>query len=309
MKKIFLTRKLLPLLKELLSEYFEVYGNPENNVLSTDRLIEAVQNYDGILSTIPDKIDRVILSHAGPNLEVICNYATGLDNIDLAFAKEKGITVLNTPDAVTNATADHTFAVFLSFLRKVPEGQAFVRANKWKGWDPWLFLGEDLLDKTFGIVGYGRIGKAVAQRALGFGLRVIYYHYREVDSAMSTVRQVSWKEMLEQVDYLSLHVPVTKNTLGMIDYSTIKKMKKRPIIINMARGPVIKTNDLLRALKEDLLRGAVLDVTDPEPLSSDHPLCHLDKCLVVPHIGTSTIDCRKIMAIDTVNNFKKAFHI
>jgi len=217
-KKIFITRQLIPLMKELLEEHFEVDSHNENTILPRSKLINALKTCDGVLSTIPDKIDREVLSHAGPRLKVICNYATGLDNIDVPFAKEKGIAVFNTPDAVTNATADHTFAAFLSFLRKIPEGQEFVRDNKWTGWDPHLFLGEDLESKTFGIVGLGRIGKAVARRALGFGLKVIYYHHREVDPEIEGAHQVSWKEMLEQVDYLSLHVPLTEKTQGMIDY-------------------------------------------------------------------------------------------
>jgi len=307
MKKIFITRKLVPLVTELLSEDFEVHGHSENTVLPRDQLIEAVKTYDGILSTIPDQVDREVLSHAGPKLQVICNYAAGLDNIDVGFAKEKGIAVFNTPDAVTNATADHTFAIFLGLLRKVPEGQTYVRESKWMGWDPWHFLGEDLPGKTFGIVGCGRIGKAVARRALGFDLNVICYHYREIDTGVPGVKQVSWEEMLETVDYLSLHLPLTEKTQGMIDYEAIQKMKKKPIIINMARGPIIKTDDLVRALNENLLRGAALDVTDPEPLPGDHPLCHLENCLVLPHSGTSTIDCREVMARDTASNFKKSF--
>lgn len=303
MKKIFITRQLIPLVKELLEEHFEVDSHDENAILPRSKLIDVVKSYDGILSTIPDKIDREVLSHAGPCLKVICNYATGLDNIDVPFAKEKGIAVFNTPDAVTNATADHTFAAFLGFLRKIPEGRDFVRDNRWTGWDPHLFLGEDLENKTFGIVGLGRIGRGVARRALGFGLKVIYYHHREVDPEIEGVHQVSWKEMLEQVDYLSLHVPLSEKTQGMINYETIQKMKKRPIIINLARGPIIKTEDLVSALKENLLRGAVLDVTDPEPLSGDHPLCHLENCLVLPHTGTSTIDCRTLMARATSKNF------
>ena len=309
MKKIFITRKLIPLATELLTANFEVYSHPENTVLPRKDLIYAVQTYDGILSTIPDKLDREILSQAGPQLKVICNYATGLDNIDLDFAKEKGIAVFNTPDAVTNATADHTFAAFLGFLRKVPQGQAFVRENKWTGWDPWLFLGEDLPGKTFGILGYGRIGKAVARRARGFDLNVIYSHYRQVDPEVPEVKQVPWEELLQQVDYLSLHVPATPETYGMIEYPTIKKMSRKPILINMARGPVIQTDDLVRALQENLLRGAVLDVTDPEPLPGSHPLCQMENCLVLPHTGTSTIDCRETMARATVANFQKGFSI
>ncbi|CCB89196.1 2-hydroxyacid dehydrogenase [Simkania negevensis] len=309
MKKIFITRKLTPLLSELLTADFEVVSHSENAVLPREKLLEVVRTYDGILSTMPDKIDREVLSEAGSQLKVICNYASGLDNIDVAAARERGISVFNASNAVTHSTADFTFAAFLSFLRKISKGQAFVREGKWISWDPWLFLGEDLPGKTFGILGYGRIGKAVARRARGFDLNVIFSHYREVDPEVPGVKQVPWEEMLEQVDYLSLHVPATAETIGMIDYPTIQKMSKRPIIINMARGPVVKTDDLVRALEQNLLRGAVLDVTDPEPLPANHPLCHMENCLVVPHLGSSTIDCREITARETAANFKKGFNI
>ncbi|WP_420420730.1 2-hydroxyacid dehydrogenase [Simkania sp.] len=309
MKKIFITRKLIPLVSELLAADFEVYSHPDNAVLPREELIQAVRTYDGILSTMLDKIDREVLSQANPDLKVICNYAAGLDNIDVDFAKEKGVSVFNAPHAVTNPTADFTFAAFLSFLRKIAEAQTFVREGKWASWDPWLFLGEDLPGKTFGILGYGRIGKAVARRARGFDLNVIFSHYREIDPEIPGVKQVPFEEMLEQVDYLALHVPATEKTIGMIDYPTIQKMSKRPIIINMARGPVVKTDDLVRALEQNLLRGAVLDVTDPEPLPGNHPLCHMENCLVLPHIANSTIDCREATARETAANFKKGFNI
>lgn len=307
MKKIFITRKIPLITPDMLRKHFHVDLNPENVALPKEKLIEIVHEYDGILTMIPDRLTSEVLSHA-KNLKVISNFAAGLDNIDLNYAKERGITVHNCPETVTNSTADATFAVFLSFLRKIPQGQRFVWDNLWKGWDPCSFLGEDLPGKTFGIIGFGRIGQAVARRALGFDLNVIVYQRTPKPIDDPRIKAVSLEEMYETVDYLSLHTPLTDETRHMINYETIKKMKKRPIIINMARGPVVHTDDLLRALQENLLRGAALDVIDPEPISGDHPICHLDNCLVVPHIGTSTSDCREIMAKAAAQNLITALN-
>eukprot|EP00919_Chromeraceae_sp_WS-2016_P073756 GHVR01174380.1.p1 GENE.GHVR01174380.1~~GHVR01174380.1.p1 ORF type:complete len:268 (-),score=59.61 GHVR01174380.1:193-996(-) len=256
MKKIFITRKLVPIIKELLRDTFEVHSNEDNTIMSRDKLILAVQTYDGILTTIPDKIDKDILSHAGPNLKVICNYATGLDNIDIDYANKINISVYNTPDAVTNATADHTFAAFLSFLRKIPEGQQYVKDDKWTGWDPWLFLGYDLDSKVFGIIGYGRIGKAVARRALGFGLKVLYYNRSIVnDNINDNIKQVTLDELLCKSDYISIHLPCTYATTGFIDLNMIKKMIRKPIIINTSRGAIINTLDLVESLTQGFIKG------------------------------------------------------
>ena len=172
MKKIFITRRLPAIAKELLSRDFLVEENPENKPLSADKILEVVNEYDAILSTVADKFSKEVLKNS--KVEVISNYAVGLDNIDLISAKEKGITVYNTPDIVTNSTADLTLALLLSFIRKISYAQLFVKDNKWSSWDPELFLGEELNGKTFGIIGFGKIGKAVAERAKAFGLKIIY---------------------------------------------------------------------------------------------------------------------------------------
>ncbi len=282
----------MPIAKELLSRHFSVDENPQDEPLSRDELKRVVKEYDGILSTIPDRLDRDILS--GTNLQVISNCAAGLDNVDLVAAKEKNITVFNVPDATTESTADLTFAILLSLIRKVGEAKAYVREGRWRGWEPALLLGEELSGKNFGIIGYGKIGKAVANRALAFGLKVLVYTRSPITD--SRVRQVGLDELYTESDYISIHAPLTPQTLGMIDKKALQKMKRHPILINMARGSMIKTDDLVKALMEGAIRGAALDVTDPEPLAGSHPLCHLENCLVLPHIGSATVECRTNMS-------------
>ncbi|QVL57013.1 MAG: D-glycerate dehydrogenase [Simkaniaceae bacterium] len=299
--KVYITRKLPDVAEKLLREHFDVDIHPENTVLPSGKLIEVVKTYDGILSTMPDKLNREVLSHAG-SLKVIANYAAGLDNIDLDCVKEKGIQVFNLPDDGTNSTADMTWALFLSFIRRIPQGDRFVREGKWGSWDPDLCMGEELAGKTYGVVGYGRIGRAVARRALGFDLNVVIYHRSPKELEDPRMRQLPWDEFLASVDYFSLHTPLTPKTKGLINSETIQRMKKRPLLINMARGSVVKTDDLVEALTNGQLRGAALDVTDPEPLPGDHPLCFLENCLLAPHVGTATIECRENSAKTAAQN-------
>jgi glyoxylate reductase len=284
--------------KEILQEKFEVYCSDKNEPYPNHKLADVVTDYDAVLATVSEKFDKKLLKQK-KNLKIISNYAVGLDNIDVKYAQSVGITVYNTPDVVTNSTADLTFAILLSLIRKISFASEFVRKGKWKAWDPELFLGEELSGKVFGILGFGKIGQAVAQRAVGFGLNIIYYNRskKDVDSFFSSyVRPVSLNELLETSDYLSIHLPLTDETEGFINMHTINRMEKKPIVLNIARGGIIDTDDLVEALKSGKIRGAGLDVTSPEPLPGDHPLCHLDNCIVVPHIGTATQECRNNMA-------------
>lgn len=306
--KVYITRKIPDIAETLLKEHFEVSVHDENSILPREKLIEVVQSYDGILSTMPDRLDKEVLSHAG-SLKVIANYAAGLDNIDTAYAKEKGIQVFNLPDEGTNSTADMTWALFMGFVRRIPQGDQFVRDGKWAAWDPWICLGEELAGKTYGVIGYGRIGQAVARRALGFDLNVIVYHRSPKEMEDPRVKQLSWEEFLASVDYFSLHTPLTPETKHLINADTIALMKKKPLLINMARGPVVHTGDLITALEKGQLRGAALDVTDPEPLSGDHPLTQAPNVLFAPHVGTGTIDCRENSARAAAQNLLKGLGI
>lgn len=306
MQKILLTRRLQPIAKEILSKYFLVDEYPIDDVMPAHELKKAIEAYDGILSTIPDRLSEEVLANA-KKLKVISNYAAGLDNIAVSFAKSKGIAVYNLPDTVTESTADLTLALLLSFIRKIPDSAQYVKQGSWKGWEPNLFLGEELSGKTFAIIGYGRIGKAVAQRALGFGLKVIVFHRSLVED--KRVRQVTWDQLLQEADYISLHLPLTPETQGLINLQTMQKMHKKPVLINMARGSIINTDDLVIALEKGYVRGAALDVTAPEPISSSHPLCMMENCLIIPHLGSATIECRTKMAKEAAENILKYFQI
>lgn len=310
MKKLLITWRLPEIAQQILTPHFAVTAIDKNEPLPAEKLLEAVQTYDVILATIPDKFTREVLDQA-KTLEVISNYAVGLDNIDLDYAQSKGIAVYNTPGIVTASTADLTMTLFLALARQIFPARDFVRTGKWEKWDPEFFLGAELYDKTFGIIGFGRIGQAVAKRALGFDMKVLYYNHRPVnltdDYLRKNVRSVSLDELLQESDYISLHVPLTEKTKGMVNADLIKKMAKKPILLNLARGGVINSDDLAEALQTGQIKGAGLDVTDPEPIPADHPLCQLENCIIVPHIGTATKECRYQMAKIAAENILKHF--
>jgi glyoxylate reductase len=298
MRNVFITRRVPSIAKTNLRRFFDVDESDRNEPYPADKLADIVAGYDAILSTVSEKIDETVLKRK-KKLSVIANYAVGLDNIDVPYAQSVGITVYNTPDVVTNSTADLTFSILLSLIRRIPQAQEFVRQNQWKAWDPELFWGEELSGKVFGILGFGKIGQAVARRAIGFGLDIIYYDIvpKSVDALLGMhVKSVGLDELLEKADYISIHLPLTSETKGLIDKRTIGQMKRNPIILNMARGGIVVTEDLVEALRMGHIRGSGLDVVSPEPLSGDHPLCHMDNVLLVPHIGTATRECRIHMA-------------
>ena len=298
MKKVFITRKIPSIAKELLKKQFEVKENPEDRQLTVDELSLSSQEFDGILSMLSDPFTKTVFDQA-TRLKVVSNYAIGLDNIDRSAAHAKGIAVTNLPDVVTESTADLTFAILLSLIRKIPEAKEFVLEGWWKAYSPDLFLGEELFGKTLGIIGFGRTGRAVAKRALGFGLKVKIYHYKPLsltEEEKKHFTQIPFDELLATSDYISLHVPLKEETRFLIDGKTFEKMKRRPILINMARGAIVHTDDLVTALEKGQIRGAALDVTFPEPISHHHPLCLFENCLIVPHIGSATTDCRIKMA-------------
>jgi len=310
MKNVFLTRRLPSVAKEILLEKFEVHESNINEPYLSEKLPEIVADYDAILSTVSEKFDKNILKQK-KRLKVISNYAVGLDNIDVKYARSVGISVYNTPDVVTNSTADLTFSILLSLIRKISLAQNYIKQDRWKGWDPELFLGEELSRKVFGVLGFGKIGQAVACRAVGFGLDIVYYDIieKEIDSFLSPyVKPVNFSELLETSDYLSIHLPLTDEVKGIINKSSINKMKKKPVVLNIARGDIIITDDLVEALKSGKIRGAGLDVTSPEPLPGNHALCHFNNCIVVPHIGTATKECRYSMARLAAQNIIKHFY-
>lgn len=247
------------------------------------------------LLTIPvrkELLDRM------PRLRVVSNMAVGVDNIDVAACTARGIPVGNTPGVLTDATADLTMAILLSAARRLPESAQDARAGRWKTWSPAGWLGADLRGATLGIVGMGKIGRAVAERARGFGLQIAYTDTSPRPDAEAALGAafLSFDELIRQSDFVSLHCPLTPETRGLINETVLRKMKPTAILVNAARGPVVDTAALTRALAEGWIAAAALDVTDPEPLPPDHPLYSLPNCLIVPHIGSATRGTRCRMA-------------
>lgn len=289
MARVFVTRRLPgPALDRLFAEHeVEVWQSrlPPPHA----KLVERAAEVEGLLCLLTDRIDRELLE-AALGLKAISNYAVGVDNIDVEAATERGIPVGYTPDVLTEATADATFALLLAAARRIVEGDAEVRAGHWLTWEPMQLLGFDVHGKTLGIVGMGRIGKAVARRASGFGMEVL-------DS-----RETGLEELLERSDFVSLHVRLTDDTRHLIGEDELRRMKDTAILVNTARGPIVDTQALQRALVYGWIAGAALDVTDPEPLPKGHPLLDAPNLIVVPHIASASTEAREAMANLAVDN-------
>jgi lactate dehydrogenase-like 2-hydroxyacid dehydrogenase len=262
-------------------------------------LLDAVRGCEGILTLLTDRVDDELLDAAGPGLKVVSNYAVGFDNIDVAAVTRRRIPAGNTPGVLTETTADLAFALLMAAARRVPEGDRYVRDGKWKTWGPLLLLGPDVHGATIGIVGFGRIGQAMARRARGFGMRVLYQDLHRVDAATEAELGATFaplEEMLPQADFVSLHTNLTAETKGMIDAEKLSWMKPTAVLVNTSRGPVIDHAALADALRSGRLFAAALDVTDPEPIPMDDPLIGLENCLIVPHIASASSATRAKMA-------------
>jgi glyoxylate reductase len=264
---------------------------------SPDELDALLEGCDGAVTLLTDRIDGSVLDRH-PQLRVISNFAVGYDNIDVPAASERGVLVCNTPDVLTNATADHTWALLLAAARRIPESIAYVREGRWKTWGPLLLLGREVSGATIGIVGLGRIGKEVAKRARGFGMRVLAFDPFE-DAAFAREYDVTYvplEQLLAESDFVTLHVALTSETHHLIATAELGRMKPTAILVNASRGPVVDTDALVEALQSGSILGAALDVTDPEPLPADHPLVNMTNCIVVPHTASATVQTRDRMA-------------
>ena len=266
-------------------------------------ILKRVQDVDGLLSLLTDKVDSEVMDAAGPQLKVISNYAVGFDNIDVAAATARGIPIGNTPDVLTDATADFSFALMMSAGRRVLEGDRYVRDGKWKTWGPMLLLGSEIKGATLGLIGFGRIGKAMARRASGFDMRVIYYDpsKQDQDNELNAI-PVDFETLLKESDFISLHTPLKPDTRHLIDTKALSLMKSTAVLVNTARGPVVDMDALYDALKEKRIFAAGLDVTDPEPLPSNHPLLTLDNLIIAPHIASASVTARSNMAFLAAKN-------
>jgi glyoxylate reductase len=301
--KVFVTRAIPQKGFEIIREFCNVDLWPNEMPPRREELIQHVRGVDGLLCLLTDKIDGEIMDEAGLQLKVISNHAVGFDNIDVNAATARKIPVGNTPDVLTDATADFAFALMMAVARRIPEAERFVRAEKWKTWGPMLLLGVDLKGATLGLIGFGRIGKAVARRAIGFDMRVIYYDPQEKKpSSDLKAKRVDFATLLKESDFVSLHTPLTPDTHHLIDSEAFSKMKPNAILINTARGPVVDADALYDALKERRIFGAGLDVTEPEPLPIDSPLLTLDNVIIVPHIASASKSSRDKMSRMAANN-------
>jgi glyoxylate reductase len=258
-----------------------------------------VAGRQALMCLLTDRVDHAVLDAAGPSLKIVANIAVGYDNLDVAAARARGVVVTNTPDVLTEATADFTWALMLSIMRRVPEGERLVRRGEWKGWALDFMLGSDLRGKQLGIVGMGRIGRAVAARAAAFGMRVACTTLgggsTGASPAASGFQLMSLDALLTSSDVISLHVPLTPATRHLIDRRALARMKRTAYLVNTSRGPVIDEEALAWALREGLLAGAALDVYEQEPvIHSD--LLSLENVVLAPHLGSATVETRTAMA-------------
>jgi len=301
--RVFVTRVIRNKGLDLIREACQAEVWPEEMPPSREALLERVRGVDGLLCLLTDRIDGEVMDAAGPGLKIISNHAAGFDNIDVAAATERNIPVGNTPGILTDATADMAFALMMAAGRRVIEAERFLRAGKWKTWSPSMLLGVDFAGATLGIVGFGRIGQAVAKRASGFNMRVLYYEPNtSAQHPDLTAISTDLDTLLRESDFVSLHVPLMPETRHLVDADFLSKMKTNAVLVNTARGGVLDQSALYETLKEHRIFAAALDVTDPEPLPVDSPLLTLDNCIVVPHIASASIQTRDKMALVAADN-------
>lgn len=300
--KVLVTRRIPEAGLALLRERVELEIGPSEGFMPREVLLAKLPLFDGVLCLLKDRMDREALD-AAVRLKVLSNYGVGYDNIDVPYATAKGIVVTNTPDVLTEATADMTFALLLAVARRLPEAERIAREGKW-AWAPDFLLGADLHGAVLGLVGFGRIGKAVARRAKGFGMRLCYTLARPSaeGDALGAVHVPVPEDLLTESDFVSLHVPLVAETRHFMNAERFRRMKPGAIFVNTGRGGLVDQEALARALNEGWIAGAGLDVFDPEPLPAEHPLFRAKNLLPAPHIGSATPDARNGMAVCAATN-------
>ncbi len=312
MKKIFITRKIPDAgIKILKDKGYAVDVYPKDRIMSKRELIKTLKNgsYDAVVSLLTDKIDAEAFD-AAPTVKVFANYATGFDNIDLIEAKKRGIAVSNAPAPQTSeSVAEHALALALALAARIVEADEFVRKGKYKGWDPMLFIGMDVLGKTLGIVGVGRIGGKVAHYASGLGLKIIYTDVarnEQIEKESGAVFCNSVDELLPQADIVSIHVPLLDSTHHLINEARLKSMKPTAFLVNTSRGPVIDEIALTKALRDKTIAGAALDVFEFEPKIAPG-LAKLPNVILTPHIASASLQTRDEMSEMAANNIVDFF--
>ncbi|RMF01789.1 MAG: D-glycerate dehydrogenase [Chloroflexi bacterium] len=303
--KVFVTRAIPEKGLDMVKEFCDADIWPGELPPPREVVLERVRGVDGILSLLTTKMDAAVMDAAGPQLKVISNYAVGFDNIDIPEATKRGIPVGNTPGVLTDTTADFAFALLMSAARRVVEADKYTRAGKWQTWGPKLLLGPDVHGATLGVIGFGRIGKAMAKRGLGFDMKVLYFdpvNPNDPDAESLNATSVDLDTVLAESDFVSVHTPLNKHTHHLISTDAFKKMKSSAILINTARGPVVDNQALYQALSSGEIAYAALDVTEPEPIPLDSPLLGLDNIIIAPHIASGSLATRDKMAVMAAEN-------
>lgn len=307
-KRVLLTRRLHDFaLKELRKRYsIEVHSG--KIPMPKEKLLKKIANVEGLICFPYDMIDKEVID-AAKNLRAISTYSVGYDHIDINYAKKRGIRIGYTPDVLTDATADLAITLMLDLLRRVTEGDRIIRRGDWKViYGAYDYVGVDISKKTLGIVGLGRIGQVVAQRAKGFGMNVLYHNRNRLLPSLERklgVKYAMLNSLFIKSDVVSLHVPHNSQTNEMVNLSLLKKMKRESYIVNTSRGKIIKESDLIFALKKKVIAGAALDVFTNEPIGTKNPLVKLENVVLAPHIGSSTVETRSKMAKITVENLNR----
>ena len=305
--KVLVTARLAGEVIDALHEAYDLEAHLDDHPIGRERLLDSIADKEGLIPIITDTIDRDLLDRA-PKLRVVANFGVGYNNIDVDGATERGILVTNTPDVLTDATADLTFALILALARRVVELDALTRRGDFKTWAPMLNLSREVSGKNLGIVGMGRIGRAVARRAMGFGMHVLYCDPCRLDEALEktlNAEQVGLEELIRKADFVSLHVPLTEETRHLISSGALQLMKKESYLINVSRGPVVDESALVAALKAGTIAGAGLDVYEKEP-SLAPGLTDLANVVLLPHVGSATVETRTKMARLAFENLRAA---
>ncbi len=307
--KILLTRKLHDFALKRLRKKYAIEVHSGKIPMPKNKLIDKIRDKDGLICFPYDVIDKQVIDSA-KKLRTICTYSVGYDHIDIKYAKRKKIRIGYTPKVLTEATADLAFTLILDLLRRVTEGDRIIRKGDWKeiyGVDD--YVGNDLAGKTLGILGLGRIGKAVSKRANTFGMKIIYHNRNRLARKIEISTHSKYESLnglLRKSDVVSIHVPYTKQTHQLVDMNFLKKMKNTSFLVNTARGMIIKEKDLVSALRKKIIAGVALDVFENEPIGKNHPFTKMQNVVLAPHVGSSTIETRKKMTELTVKNLELA---
>lgn len=305
-QSVYIMRKILEPGPTMLSRKYSVTMNQKPWSPPRDEILRNVVNKDALLCSLSERIDKEVMETAGPKLKVISTLSTGYDHVEVEEARKRGIRVTYTGEVLSDATADLTFALILAISRKVIQADNFIRQKKWiVGWAPDLFLGSNVYGKTLGLIGIGRIGKAVAKRAKGFDMSIIYHNRRRADPKLEAeigAKYVNMDTLLRESDYISIHVSLNAESVHLIDDSKLKRMKNTAFLINTSRGQVVDERSLIKAIKNKWIAGAALDVFEKEPLDSNSPLIRMENVVLLPHIGSATYQIRSKMSETAAQN-------